>query len=630
MGICLLGAGRCYWDTEMMTKIATRLANANKLAMFSRFRTDERGGMTIFSIMIFWVMLLFGGIAVDLMRFETRRVALQNTMDRAALAAADLTQPRPAEEVFNDWFAKTGLDDSIERVEYRDLEIDDPEPTDTLRRLTASARVRSYNFFMPMFRRHVNYLEGPVLTEAQQGAEKTEVMLVLDVSWSMNESAQMNDVPSTVANESTYKKIDALKAAAKDFVKVVKDADTRNMVSIGIVPYNGQVKVPTNLRNMFNVRHLAMDNGVATGVTNANCMELPVSSYDATGLSEYLREEPVLPSDPWLTMAAVADVATDPGTTGNLINLPAPPSDNSQRTNRICNSNTNNHVLLPTMNVANINATIDGLTQGGYTSIAIGMRWGTALLDQSAAPIYAAIGDASVQGRPAANNDPSTKKIIILMTDGTHYETQHVKDTYKSGPSPIYRGADGKIAIRFTSGGPAFTGGTRPSCAGANTYFVPHLKSGTSCVANSWKANLGTAASPMWTGSGTVRQLDWSEVWRYMGAKYLARQVYARSGVTGTGPTATDYNTVFNGMVGLYLEDTYMDELLKDNCAAAKNVARMDIYSIALAAPDIGKEVLFACASDPKGTFYYEVTGSELQGVFNEIAKQLGELRLTQ
>jgi hypothetical protein len=622
MGICLSGAGRCYWDIEMMTKIAPRLANAHILATFSRFRSDERGSMTIFSVMIFFVMVTFGGIAVDLMRFETRRVALQNTMDRAALAAADLTQARPAEDVFNEWFAKTGLDDSIERVEYRDLVVDAPDPTDTLRRLTASARVRSWNFFMPML--NVNYLEGPAITEAQQGAEKIEVMLVLDVSWSMNESAQMSDDPLTVVNESTYKKIDALKSAAKDFVSLVKDQDTRNMVSIGIVPYNGQVKVPTNLRNMFNVRHLAMDNGVATGVTNANCMEIPTSSYGATGLSEYFAQSPAVPGAPALTMAAVADVTTDPGTTGNLINITTP-ADNSQKTNRICNTNTNNHVLLPTMNVANINATIDGLTQGGYTSIAIGMRWGTALLDQSAAPIYTAIGDTSVQGRPAANNDATTDKIIVLMTDGTHYQTDHIKDTYKSGLSPIYRGADGKIAIRFTSGGPAFTGGTRPSCAGANTYFVPHLKSGTNCVASSWKADLGSAGSPMWSGSGTVRQLDWSEVWRYMGAKYLARQVYARSGVSGTS-----YNTVIAGFVGLYLEATAMDELLKQNCAVAKSPGGMDIYSIALAAPDIGKEVLFACASDPKETYYYEVSGSELRRTFANIAKQLGELRLTQ
>ncbi|TAG21449.1 MAG: hypothetical protein EAZ40_08960, partial [Rhodobacterales bacterium] len=55
-----------------------------------RFRDDEGGSMAIIMIFTFLAMIIFGGIAVDVMRFETRRVAMQQTLDRAALAAAGL------------------------------------------------------------------------------------------------------------------------------------------------------------------------------------------------------------------------------------------------------------------------------------------------------------------------------------------------------------------------------------------------------------------------------------------------------------------------------------------------------------------------------------------------------------
>lgn len=40
---------------------------------FSRFRKDEDGGMIIFSLFMFVLVLTLAGLAVDLMRFETTR-----------------------------------------------------------------------------------------------------------------------------------------------------------------------------------------------------------------------------------------------------------------------------------------------------------------------------------------------------------------------------------------------------------------------------------------------------------------------------------------------------------------------------------------------------------------------------
>ena len=62
-----------------------------------RFRRDEDGSMIIFTLFLILMMLMVGGMAVDLMRFETNRSRLQATLDRAVLAAADLDQKQRPE-----------------------------------------------------------------------------------------------------------------------------------------------------------------------------------------------------------------------------------------------------------------------------------------------------------------------------------------------------------------------------------------------------------------------------------------------------------------------------------------------------------------------------------------------------
>ena len=54
-----------------------------------QYRQDEDGSLIMFSLFIFLAMLMFGGIAVDLMLYENRRTHIQNSTDRAVLAAAN-------------------------------------------------------------------------------------------------------------------------------------------------------------------------------------------------------------------------------------------------------------------------------------------------------------------------------------------------------------------------------------------------------------------------------------------------------------------------------------------------------------------------------------------------------------
>ena len=74
-----------------------------------RYHKDEDGSLIIFSLFIFIVMLMFGGIAVDLMLYENRRTHIQNSTDRAVLAAANLNQTVDPKVVVQDYLAKVGI-----------------------------------------------------------------------------------------------------------------------------------------------------------------------------------------------------------------------------------------------------------------------------------------------------------------------------------------------------------------------------------------------------------------------------------------------------------------------------------------------------------------------------------------
>ncbi len=619
-------------------------------ASLKRFRSDERGAMAFFMLFLFLIMLMIGGIAVDVMRFETRRVAMQQTMDRAVLAAANLTQKRTPTAIATDWFAKASLGTGLDMVSFGAPVIS--EVTDVgLRRVTISSEVRSYNFFMHLL--NVDYLEGPTNTQATQGVSNIEVILALDITGSMGDPA---------SSSSTKTKIQALRESATEFIDIVKGQDSRGTVSIGIVPYASQVNMPAALRARFNATKVSSWNGVANaGVPNIDCIEIPTSTFTSTALSTSLE----------MPMASIADFRASSNTTVAL-----KPSDYPVKSvfgNSVCGASpddtattvdesadpTRNQIMLPTMDEDDLKAKIAGLVDGGNTSIAIGMRWASALIDETARPIYTALADSSVAGRPSDNAGSSgtedTRKIIVLMTDGSHVSNNYIVDAYKAGLSPIYRGADGNFAIQFstTSTWPLNTG-VRPggsatsTCSGwvlsnyANReFFLPHMKrnsvkkknlanepegqgTGTAvtaaCDPQSW------VAGPTWNNSGTVKQLDWSEVWRYLRVDYVARQLYVRSGVPG----ATNATTVLDTFRTTYISVASLDTLLQQNCTAAKD-AGIEIYGIAFAAPTAGQTQIKNCSSSPKETYYFSATdNAKLTAAFKRIATDISALRLTQ
>ncbi|MDZ4089330.1 MAG: pilus assembly protein TadG-related protein, partial [Tabrizicola sp.] len=495
----------------MLTKPAKRPVSARVVRKFSDFRSEEEGGVTIFVVLLFVLMILFGGIAVDVMRYEWRRVTLQETMDRAMLAAANLVLPpdQTPQTVAQDWFDVAGLGNQL-TVDYT-APVLEGESTNSSRRIVGTARVRSYNHFMQLM--DIPWFEGPVASGAQQGVSKIEVILVLDVTGSMGEASGGTT------------KIAALRTAARNFVNILKfnrDAggnytipkDPNNLISIGMVPYASNVNIPRALRDQFAFSHLANWFGAPAGqgVPNINCFEFPESSWTETGMSrttsypmaavaDTYHPNRNSPPSPTVTTSSTggrvvlnfrSPLATSTSSSGSVPNMRGNDviCNHGDNTSTTVDETTGNMVLLPTTVPSTVTSQIALLQPRGRTSIAVGMRWGTLLMDETARPVYSALrgGVAGMAGRPVNNNDTETRKIIVLMTDGDHVASDHIRDEYKTGLSPIWRGADGNFAIRYTNGGPALTGGTRPfmptttnTCsrwpvAATREYFIPHLK----------------------------------------------------------------------------------------------------------------------------------------------------------
>ena len=136
-----------------------------------RFKEEESGVATIFACFMIMMMVLVGGIGVDLMHNEMERVRLQNTLDRAVLAAADLDQTLTPAEVVEDYFTKSGFPGQPGTVT-----VDEGLNN---RIVTASASTDHLTQFMHLM--GVPELSIPAKGTAAERISNVEVSLVLDI-----------------------------------------------------------------------------------------------------------------------------------------------------------------------------------------------------------------------------------------------------------------------------------------------------------------------------------------------------------------------------------------------------------------------------------------------------------------
>lgn len=504
---------------------------SHKQAAFLRaFGRDEAGSMVFMTLSFFVMMLILGGMAVDFMRFESRRTMLQNTADVAVLAAAELDQVRDAKAIVIDYFDKAGFGDAING---------EPEVIEIAgyKRVSVEANFDLDTFFLKFA--GIPQLSAPAQATAAEGMANIEVSLVVDISDSMRD-------PVTPANRNSpaQSKIQALREAAKSFAHaLLTPAKYRNKISLSLVPYTDQVNAGPNILRAM---------GVPLAHNYSHCVDFNNNAFRTPAMpaGRSLRQSQHFQSNPaWDTRRGEFDGYTNGRWNGRprirTLDSPTCPQQSFER------------IIPLSQNYSQVAAAVNQLQPRGSTSIFLGVKWGAALLDPSMRPVvqsltggaYNAV-DTAFAGRPAnypvKDEASTTRKIMVIMTDGKNDNSYRL-------PARAY------------------------NTAAKRTYFAN----------TNWPY---AYATDMYRGILGYRNWRW-----------LTRLEQAYTPSQG-------------------------DALFLSLCDQVKDKGVI-VYAVAVEAPTQGQRALSQCASS--ASHFFDVQGDELETVFQSIAKQITELRLT-
>ncbi|MDR7123979.1 TadE/TadG family type IV pilus assembly protein [Pseudotabrizicola sp. 4114] len=556
-----------------MISAAKRLSRKSAL----RFARDEDGHVVVFTAIMATLMLMLAGVGIDIINFETVRTKQQQTLDRATLAAASLTQELDAESVVRDYFAKADMTDHLRLVQF--------QRTFNASTVRAEAEIELTPIFMNLYDlSDSTKLVARGASQAEQRINNIEIMLVLDVSGSMAGTKLTN-----------------LKSAASEFIDTVMSQDIENRVSIGIVPYNGQVNLPQYLQTMFTSQddHL---------VDYVNCFDLPGSTYGSLTLS---RTTP-------MPVTAHADTYS---TTSTGYIAPTHSSAVVDIGNRWCPPSQVNVIRAPTNDRTALKNHINGLTAIGATSINAGLKWGAALLDPSARSLYTGMVSAGQTpsyfgNRPFEYDDREAMKIIVLMTDGEHFAEERMNSGFRVGTSPIWRATSGGLYSVFHQA--RVNTSSSSNICNSRPFYVPHLNAWHSRPWNGTTPSTSTCYSTTATYTGATQQ-RWQDLWASVRVSWAAQQFYVRPlGVTQTNQMNTmRTQTPINNM----------NTQLQQVCTLAK-AREVMVYGIAFEAPTNGRTQIEQCASSP--AHYFNAQGLEISTAFRSIATNISQLKLTQ
>ncbi|MEM6971338.1 MAG: pilus assembly protein TadG-related protein [Pseudomonadota bacterium] len=353
------------------------------------FVQDDRGAITMFIVVIFVILAVMAGMAIDIARHETARADLQNALDRGVLAAANsasgVASKADAERIIGEYMASRTNRESTFK-----LTVDAPLGSGlTGRTISASLdAVVGTTFLQAM---GVTELDLPAAAGAAESRGLTEIVLVLDVSGSMGES-------STFSNGS---KLDDLKLAVNQFVDTVMTSANQDRVMISVVPYSAQVALTPAMAANY-----VWDNKHAYSYCldyEAIDFTTPVISTTAT-----LSQSQHFPDSVQVQWAGQNTFFTNTG----------------QATNWNCPS-VNNAILPFETNAQAVKDHVAAMTSQNWTASDVGMKWASHLLDPGSRPILQTKYAGQAQATTYANwpnpwTATNVNKIVVLMSDGVN------------------------------------------------------------------------------------------------------------------------------------------------------------------------------------------------------------------
>lgn len=522
-----------------------------------RFTRDEQGSITILGLFCFVIILLVAGMGLDFMRHEALRVELQNTLDRAVLAATNLRNTNDPEDIVIDYFEKAGLREYLNEDEIVVTPLGDG------RQVTANVEATIPTYFLKFVA--IDDLEMTSHSTAEQGISGLEVALVLDVSGSMN----------------NYSRLKNLKSAAKEFTETIFDNAGSDEVSISIVPYATQVSAGEDILSKFNISD-THDKSYCINFEESDFSSIPLTYKNDEDTTRYY--EQTLDFDPWYSDWNDLD---------------------EDLTLEVCAPDSSREILPFSNSQDTIEAYITDLYAEGNTSIDLGVKWGAALLDESAQAI-------SGTDQPASAED--SQKYLVVMTDGENTAQYYIPDPYRDGSSTdVYRDKNGRV----------FVGEDYESCSsyknkGKWYYYNCSTITRYTRLSNN---DIYTTLPYDLDDTDDIWELSWPEVWSTM---TVYNHAYAR--YLAAGKDADVYYDWLD-KTQVYIDSDTKDDRLSDICTAAKNAGTI-IFAIGFEAPDNGQEVMQDCASSD--SHYYDVEGTEISEAFAAIASKITELRLVE
>lgn len=347
------------------------------------------------SLLALPLALIVGG-AVDFMRFEQSRSALQNGLDRSVLAATSLTQTVGAEDAVHTYMKTIG-------VAGYDLTVDESKALNS-RVITAQASYPMSTTFLSIL--GIDTLDVVARSKAEEKRQRIEISLVLDLSGSMRGA-----------------RLAAMQPAAKAFVtRLIRD-ETRDFTSMSLVPYAGQVSLG----------HVAFDALAAGGPgrthDKSSCFGNLDTTFSAT-IPDFTKAEHVPQFSTWkVSDWQNANKGYNPGF--DPWNCP------TEETSVTMISNDSNYLTQQ----------IDGYHMFDGTATHIAMKWGLHLLDPAFKPYLKKLSDnggphlaPEFADRPSPFGDPETLKVIVLMTDGEIVAQQRPKSGLPVNEQPTVGG----------------------------------------------------------------------------------------------------------------------------------------------------------------------------------------------
>lgn len=551
-------------STSMQATKATALGRG----ALDSFWRDQSGAMSYIGVSGALVMMVFGGIGIDMMHAELKRTKLQNTLDRAVLAAAALDNDLDPTLVVNSYFGAAGMPDALQSVAIDQINVGGVISS---RAVQAEGYQQMASNFMSLI--GVNTLQAQGNAAAANAINNVEVSVVLDISGSMSGT-----------------KLTQLQHAAKNFVDTML-GDGDSTVTMSIVPYSATVNMGDTMPDYFNLENLH---------DISHCGTFPTESFQTTSLAANMVIEQIGHFDPISTSQTPGE-ANYPwchyGNTAAILPLSSDPEA--------------------------LKARIDTFVAWGNTAIDLGMKWGTTLLDPSIRPnvdqmiVDGHVG-AAAAGRPAAMDAPDTLKFIVLMTDGQNTTQFDLPRELKTGevmtgiwhsdngtPDQIW---DDKFSVRVVD---------NPGTDNDVYYWTRFMMNPN----QRYQTTIDRIDHPV----HPARELTYNELYGLFGTQGAANLLYLQPYYDGY-----DVAALYNRTIQPYVPTVnyvQADTNLSNICAQAKSKGIV-VYTIGVEAPPAGLAAMQDCASS--AAHYFDVTGNELDATFSAIARTLTKLRLTQ